>query len=75
MSPQYMEKLGHVEVAPGVYGSWSSYESLQFSPGYGGCALCGPVQSRRVRSRFYASGLDARFGDHGTDDPLVEPLI
>jgi hypothetical protein len=24
---------------------------------------------------FYASGLDARFGDHGTDDPLVEPLI
>ncbi len=31
MSPQYMEKLGPVEVAPGVYGTWSSYESLQIT--------------------------------------------
>jgi hypothetical protein len=29
MSPQYMEKLGHVEVAPGLYGTWSSYESME----------------------------------------------
>jgi hypothetical protein len=29
MSPQYMEKLGPVEVAPGVYGTWSSYESME----------------------------------------------
>ena len=48
---------------------------LQLSPGHRGRALCSPVQSGRVRSRLCASRLDAGFGDYGTDDPLVEPLI
>jgi hypothetical protein len=48
---------------------------LQLSTGYRGRVICGSVQSGRVRSRFYASRLDARFGDYGTDDPLVDPLI
>jgi hypothetical protein len=48
---------------------------LQLSPGYRGRALCSPVQSGRVRSRFYASPLYTRFGNYGARDPLVEPLI
>ena len=48
---------------------------LQLSPGYRGRALCSPVQSGRVRSRFYASPLNTRFGNYGARNPLVEPLI
>ena len=44
------------------------------SPGNRGRTICSPVQSSRIRSRFYASHLDTRFGNHGTVDPLVEPL-
>jgi hypothetical protein len=46
-----------------------------FPPGHRGRALCIPVQSGRVRSRFDASSLDARFGNYGTGDPVVQPLI
>src|ERR1017187_10931940 len=45
-----------------------------FRSGNRGRAICSPVQSSRIRSRLYASRLDTRFGNHGTDDPLVEPL-
>jgi hypothetical protein len=30
---------------------------------------------KSLSGRLYASRLDTRFGNHGTDDPLVEPLI
>ena len=48
---------------------------LQLSPGYRGRTICSPVQSSRIRSRFYASRLDTCFGNHRADDTLVEPLI
>jgi hypothetical protein len=47
---------------------------LQFPSGYGGCTLCGALQSCRVGGRFDASCLDVGFGNHSAHNALVEPL-
>ena len=38
-------------------------------------AICSTLQSRRIRSRFHASRVNPRLGNHGADHPMAEQMI